>query len=163
MNLYSHGVDPKLNFENMPQIIKLYEKLTQMKVPPRQPYVGELVYAAFSGSHQDAIAKGMAYRANNNVPFWNVPYLAIDPQDVGKEYMAHVIRINSQSGKGGVSYLLESVYGYEIPLAMREELGYTVTCSFTISKQSAFNPVTTSKQTKFAICNSSASIVVRVQ
>ncbi len=126
MNLYSHGVDPKLNFENMPQIIKLYEKLTQMKVPPRQPYVGELVYAAFSGSHQDAIAKGMAYRANNNVPFWNVPYLAIDPQDVGKEYMAHVIRINSQSGKGGVSYLLESVYGYEIPLAMREELGYTV-------------------------------------
>ena len=126
MNLYSHGVDPKLNFENMPKIIKLYEKLTQMKVPPRQPYVGELVYAAFSGSHQDAIAKGMAYRANGNDKYWNVPYLAIDPQDVGKEYMADVIRINSQSGKGGVSYLLESAFGYEIPIGMREELGYTV-------------------------------------
>lgn len=126
MNLYAHGVDPKLNLENMPAIIKLYERLTQMKVPPRQPYVGELVYAAFSGSHQDAIAKGMAYRAQGNAEFWNVPYLAIDPKDVGKEYMADVIRINSQSGKGGVSYLLESVYGYDIPSAMREELGYTV-------------------------------------
>lgn len=126
MNLYAHGVDPKLNFENMPEIIKLYEKLTQMKVPPRQPYVGELVYAAFSGSHQDAIAKGMAYRAQGNAKFWNVPYLAIDPKDVGKEYMADVIRINSQSGKGGVSYLLENVFGYDIPQAMREGLGYTV-------------------------------------
>ena len=126
MNLYSHGIDPKLNFDNMPEIIKLYEKLTQMKVPPRQPYVGELVYAAFSGSHQDAIAKGMAYRASGMADYWNVPYLAIDPKDVGKEYMADVIRINSQSGKGGVSYLLESVYGYEIPIGMREELGYTV-------------------------------------
>lgn len=126
MNLYSHGIDPKLNFDNMPEIIKLYEKLTQMKVPPRQPYVGELVYAAFSGSHQDAIAKGMAYRASGMADYWNVPYLAIDPKDVGKEYMADVIRINSQSGKGGVSYLLESVYGYEIPIIMREELGYTV-------------------------------------
>lgn len=126
MNLYSHGIDPKLNFDNMPEIIKLYEKLTQMKVPPRQPYVGELVYAAFSGSHQDAIAKGMAYRASGMAEYWNVPYLAIDPKDVGKEYMADVIRINSQSGKGGVSYLLESVYGYEIPIGMREELGYTV-------------------------------------
>ena len=126
MNLYSHGIDPKLNFDNMPEIIKLYEKLTQMKVPPRQPYVGELVYAAFSGSHQDAIAKGMAYRASGMADYWNVPYLAIDPKDVGKEYMADVIRINSQSGKGGVSYLLESVYGYEITIGMREELGYTV-------------------------------------
>lgn len=126
MNLYAHGVDPKLNFENMPEIIKLYERLTQMKVPPRQPYVGDLVYAAFSGSHQDAIAKGMAYRAKGMVDFWNVPYLAIDPKDVGKEYMADVIRINSQSGKGGVSYLLESVFGYEIPPAMREQLGYVV-------------------------------------
>ncbi len=126
MNLYAHGVNPNLNFENMPEIIKLYERLTQMKVPPRQPYVGELVYAAFSGSHQDAIAKGMAYRDSGKASYWNVPYLAIDPKDVGKEYMADVIRINSQSGKGGVSYLLESVFGYEIPIAMREELGYTV-------------------------------------
>ena len=126
MNLYTHGVNPNLNFENMPEIIKLYERLTQMKVPPRQPYVGELVYAAFSGSHQDAIAKGMAYRDSGKASYWNVPYLAIDPKDVGKEYMADVIRINSQSGKGGVSYLLESVFGYEIPIAMREELGYTV-------------------------------------
>lgn len=126
MNLYSHGVDPKLNFENMPDIIKLYERLTQMKVPPRQPYVGELVYAAFSGSHQDAIAKGMEYRAKGNAAYWNVPYLAIDPKDVGKEYLADVIRINSQSGKGGVSYLLEKEFGYEIPLAMREEVGYTI-------------------------------------
>ena len=84
MNLYSHGIDPKLNFDNMPEIIKLYEKLTQMKVPPRQPYVGELVYAAFTGSHQDAIAKGMAYRASGMADYWNVPYLAIDPKDVGK-------------------------------------------------------------------------------
>ena len=126
MNLYSHGIDPELDFCNMPNIIKAYEKLTQMKVPPRQPYAGELVFAAFSGSHQDAIAKGMAYRANHDMECWNVPYLSIDPNDVGKEYMADVIRINSQSGKGGVSYLLERAYGYEIPFSMREELGYTV-------------------------------------
>lgn len=126
MNLYSHGVDPELNFADMPNIIKEYEKLTQMKVPPRQPYAGELVFAAFSGSHQDAIAKGMAYRSAHSIDYWSVPYLAIDPKDVGKEYMADVIRINSQSGKGGVSYLLERLFGYEIPLSMREELGYTV-------------------------------------
>lgn len=126
MNMYSHGVDPELNLDKMPEIISLYEKVTKMKVPPRQPYAGDLVYVAFSGSHQDAIAKGMAYRLKHNDNFWTVPYLPIDPRDVGREYMVDVIRINSQSGKGGVSYLLENEYGYEIPLEMREELGYMV-------------------------------------
>lgn len=126
MNLYSHGVDPQLNLDSMPEIIKLVEKVTKMKVSPRQPYAGELVYVAFSGSHQDAIAKGLAYRENQAEQFWTVPYLPIDPKDVGREYMVDVIRINSQSGKSGVSYLLEGEYGYEIPLNMREELGYMV-------------------------------------
>lgn len=136
LNLYSHGIDPKLNFEKMPQIIHLFEDVTKMKISPRQPYAGELVYVAFSGSHQDAIAKGMAYRAKHGDTFWTVPYLPIDPKDVGREYMVDVIRINSQSGKGGVSYLLEGEYGYEIPLEMREELGYLVKdCSDKMHKE----------------------------
>lgn len=124
MNLYSHGIDPKLDFSDMPHIVEMYEKFTDMKVPPRQPYGGKLVFAAFSGSHQDAIAKGMHYREENEPDKWNVPYIPIDPHDINREYEADVIRINSQSGKGGVAYLLETNYGFHIPTAMREEIGY---------------------------------------
>ncbi len=124
MNLYSHGVDPKLDFTNMPYIVKMYEKFTDMKVPPRQPYGGELVFAAFSGSHQDAIAKGMHYREEFEPDKWNVPYIPIDPHDISRVYEADVIRINSQSGKGGVAYILETNFGYHLPAAMREEIGY---------------------------------------
>lgn len=126
MNMYSHGIDPQLNFENMGAISSLYENVTGMQVSPRQPYAGDLVFAAFSGSHQDAIAKGMDYRVKSNDESWKVPYLPIDPMDVGKEYSADVIRINSQSGKGGVSYIMNKCYGYDIPINMREELGAKV-------------------------------------
>ena len=126
MNMYTHGVDPHLDFTNMPEVVETYEKFTDLKVHPRQPYGGQLVFAAFSGSHQDAIAKGMKYRLNNDPGRWTVPYLPLDPNDVGREYEADVIRINSQSGKGGVAYILEQNFGYSIPLQMREELGYMV-------------------------------------
>ena len=126
MNLFSHGVDPNLNFENMPEVVALYEKVTRMHVYERQPYSGALVFAAFSGSHQDAIAKGMKWREEAPRKYWTVPYLPIDPKDVGREYEADVIRINSQSGKGGIGYLLQQKYGFELPPKMREEFGYTV-------------------------------------
>ncbi len=126
MNMYSHGIDPKLNFENLPEISDKYEKLTSMTVNPRQPYAGKLVFAAFSGSHQDAIAKGMQYRAENNLKTWSVPYLPIDPRDVGRDYESDVIRINSQSGKGGIGYILQSHFGYTLPQKMREHFGYYV-------------------------------------
>ncbi|MBO5525937.1 MAG: 2-isopropylmalate synthase [Clostridia bacterium] len=124
MNLFSHGVDPKLNFENMPYITALYKSYTDMPVSPRQPYAGELVFAAFSGSHQDAIAKGMECRKGRENEKWTVPYLPIDPKDVGREYDSDVIRINSQSGKGGVGYVLQSVYGLNLPRKMKEVMGY---------------------------------------
>lgn len=126
MNMFSHGVDPKLDFTNLPEITELYEKVTRMHVYERQPYSGQLVFAAFSGSHQDAIAKGMKWREANNCEFWTVPYLPIDPKDVGREYESDVIRINSQSGKGGIGYLLEQYYGFVLPAKMREDFGYTV-------------------------------------
>ena len=126
MNMFSHGVDPQLNFENMPEIVSTYERLTDMTVDPRQPYGGKLVFAAFSGSHQDAIAKGMQWRAETADPYWTVPYLPIDPHDVGREYEGDVIRINSQSGKGGIGYILHSRYGYILPAKMREHFGYAV-------------------------------------
>ncbi len=124
MNLYTHGIDPELDFEDMPTMVKMYEKFTDIKVGPRQPYGGQLVFAAFSGSHQDAIAKGMHYRDERDIDRWNVPYLPLDPTDIGRVYEADVIRINSQSGKGGVAYILEHNYGYFLPMAMREEVGY---------------------------------------
>ena len=124
MNMYSMGVDPKLDFSDMPHIVDVYERVTRMKVGYRQPYAGQLVFAAFSGSHQDAIAKGMHYRDEKDQNHWTVPYLPIDPRDVGRVYETDVIRINSQSGKGGVAYMLEEYYGYELPLDMREEIGY---------------------------------------
>ena len=126
MNLFAHGVDPGLDFSNMPDIVKRYEWLTELPVHPRQPYGGKLVFAAFSGSHQDAISKGMRYRKIKKVHRWDVPYLLIDPHDVGREYEADVIRINSQSGKGGVAHVLENNFGYVLPLRMREEVGYYI-------------------------------------
>ena len=126
MNLYSHGVDPKLDFSNMPEICEKYEKLTRMHVYERQPYAGALVFAAFSGSHQDAIAKGMTYYRQHSQHRWNCPYIPIDPTDIGRTYDADVIRINSQSGKGGIGFLLEQNYGYSLPAKMREDLGYRV-------------------------------------
>ncbi len=126
MNLYSHGVDPKLNFRNMSEICGTYERLTRMQVSMRQPYAGELVFTAFSGSHQDAISKGMKWRENKEGKYWDVPYLPIDPADVGRQYDSDVIRINSQSGKGGVDYILQKSFGISLPKQMREDFGYTV-------------------------------------
>ena len=126
LNIYSQGVDPALDLSNMPEIAELYERVTRMRVYDRQPYAGKLVFAAFSGSHQDAIAKGMKWREEKNCEKWTVPYLPIDPRDVGREYETDVIRINSQSGKGGIGYLLEHNFGYVLPTGMREEVGYTV-------------------------------------
>jgi len=124
MNMYSQGVDPKMDFSNMPEVCEAYEKYTGMKINERSPYSGALVFAAFSGSHQDAIAKGMNYRAENNCEYWTVPYLPIDPTDISRNYDADVIRINSQSGKGGVGYILEHNYGLNLPPKMREAMGY---------------------------------------
>lgn len=126
MNMFSQGVDPKLDFTDMPAITELYEKVTRMHVYERQPYSGQLVFAAFSGSHQDAIAKGMKWREENDCKHWNVPYLPIDPKDVGREYETDVIRINSQSGKGGIGYILEQQFGFVLPAKMREDFGYRV-------------------------------------
>ncbi|MBQ2239032.1 MAG: 2-isopropylmalate synthase [Lachnospiraceae bacterium] len=126
MNMFSQGVNPELNFENMPEIVEVYEKVTRMHVYERSPYSGQLVFAAFSGSHQDAIAKGMKWREEKNPEYWTVPYLPIDPKDIGREYEADVIRINSQSGKGGIGYLLEHKYGFKLPAKMREEVGYFI-------------------------------------
>lgn len=126
MNMYAQGIDPQLDFSNMPNIVSVYERNTGMTVYDRQPYAGKLVFAAFSGSHQDAIAKGMQYRDDNNCDTWTVPYLPIDPGDVGRQYETDVIRINSQSGKGGIGYLLEHQFGYDLPKKMREDVGYTV-------------------------------------
>lgn len=126
LNMYSQGVDPELDFSDLPKISEMYERVTRMHVYERQPYSGALVFAAFSGSHQDAIAKGMKYRAEHASKIWNVPYLPIDPTDVGRVYEADVIRINSQSGKGGIGYLLEKSYSLNLPPKMREEFGYHV-------------------------------------
>ncbi|MCI7791018.1 MAG: 2-isopropylmalate synthase [Lachnospiraceae bacterium] len=126
MNLFSYGIEPELNFTDMPAIRETYERLTKMHVYERQPYAGDLVFTAFSGSHQDAIAKGMAWRDEKKEEYWTVPYLPIDPMDVGRTYDADVIRINSQSGKGGISYILKQNFSISIPEKMREEVGYAV-------------------------------------
>ena len=126
MNMFALGVDPELDFTNMPELVEMYERVTRMHVHDRQPYAGALVFAAFSGSHQDAIAKGMHWREEKDPSRWTVPYLPIDPKDVGREYDGDVIRINSQSGKGGVGYIMEQKYGIEMPKKMREDFGYCV-------------------------------------
>ena len=125
LNMYSQGVEPNLDFSNMTEISEKYEELTGMKINERSPYSGALVFAAFSGSHQDAIAKGMHWLEEKKPDHWTVPYLPIDPKDLGRNYDADVIRINSQSGKGGVGYILETKYGLNLPAKMREAMGYT--------------------------------------
>ncbi len=126
LNLYMHGIDPKLDFKSLNEIRAVYERCTGMTVPARQPYAGELVFTAFSGSHQDAIRKGLnEWKGAAHTPrptHWDVPYLTIDPADIGREYH-EVIRVNSQSGKGGVAYLLESEFGIELPKEMQREFG----------------------------------------
>ena len=126
MNMFSYGIDPLLDFADMPRIRATYERLTRMQVGDRAPYAGNLVFSAFSGSHQDAIAKGMAWREDKKLTTWTVPYLPIDPVDVGRTYDSDVIRINSQSGKGGISYILKQNFSISMPVAMREEVGYAV-------------------------------------
>lgn len=126
MNMFSQGVDPELDLSDLPAITELYSRVTRMNVYERQPYSGKLVFAAFSGSHQDAIAKGMKWREEKNCQHWTVPYLPINPEDVGRVYEADVIRINSQSGKGGIGYILETKFGYNLPKKMRERFGYQV-------------------------------------
>ncbi len=126
LNMYSHGVEPNLDFSDLPGLASVYERLTRMHVYERTPYSGQLVFAAFSGSHQDAIAKGMKWREEKDPDHWNVPYIPIDPHDVGREYEGDVIRINSQSGKGGIGFLMEQTYGITMPPKMREHFGYIV-------------------------------------
>lgn len=125
LNLYTHGIDPKLNFQDIQSIIKLAEECTELPVHQRHPYAGELVFTAFSGSHQDAINKGFHYQKNNSDEEWQVPYLAIDPQDIGRTYEA-VIRINSQSGKGGTAYVMENEFGYHLPRAWQIDFSKVV-------------------------------------
>ena len=126
MNLYQHGIDPQLDFSNLNEVREVYVRCTGMSVPPRQPYAGELVFTAFSGSHQDAIRKGFreweGQAEKGKTPIWDIPYLTIDPRDIGREYH-EVIRVNSQSGKGGVAYLLETQFGIELPKDMQREFG----------------------------------------
>ena len=126
LNMYSQGIDPCLDFSDLPTITEVYERVTRMRVAERQPYSGALVFAAFSGSHQDAIAKGMKYRLERDAKTWTVPYLPIDPADVGRVYEADVIRINSQSGKGGIGYVLETRFKLLLPPKMREIFGYHI-------------------------------------
>lgn len=124
LNMYSHGVDPGLDFSDMDGIVAEYEKCTGMRVGERAPYSGALAFTAFSGSHQDAIAKGMRHRVRNKLREWTVPYIPIDPRDIGRRYDADIIRVNSQSGKGGIGYVMEHSYGYELPAGMREDMSY---------------------------------------
>ena len=122
LNLYMHGIETGLDFSDLGKVVDVYERCTGMTVPPRQPYAGELVFTAFSGSHQDAIKKGLTEWAKGGRPNWDVPYLTIDPADIGRRYQ-EVIRVNSQSGKGGVAYLLEAEFGIELPKDMQREFG----------------------------------------
>ena len=121
LNMYTQGVDPELDFSNILAVKKIYEACTKMKVPERQPYAGELAFTAFSGSHQDAIRKGYEYMAESDTPYWEVPYLPINPADLSREYEP-VIRINSQSGKGGAAFVLQHAVGYRLPKEMHPEL-----------------------------------------
>ncbi len=125
LNMYTQGVDPELDFSQLNEVREVYERTTKMDVPPRSPYGGDLVFTAFSGSHQDAIKKGFALQSDEEGAKWEVPYLPIDPADMGRNYRA-IIRINSQSGKGGVAYIMEKEYGYQLPKDMHKELGKAV-------------------------------------
>lgn len=125
MNMYVLGVDPKIDFSHINETKKVYEECTKMEVGPRHPYAGELVFTAFSGSHQDAISKGLKAIKSQKKDYWEVPYLPLNPADVNRQYEP-IIRINSQSGKGGVSFILENEYGYDIPKDMKKEIGYYI-------------------------------------
>ncbi|MEJ2697970.1 MAG: 2-isopropylmalate synthase, partial [Candidatus Sulfobium sp.] len=125
LNMFSQGVDPELDIHDINRVVETYERCTGIDVHMRHPYAGELVYTAFSGSHQDAINKGMNAYREQRPPHWEVPYLPIDPADVGRTYES-VIRINSQSGKGGVAYLMEKEFGFRLPVDMRPEFGETI-------------------------------------
>ena len=127
INMYSHGVDPRLDFSHIMEIGEAYERLTRMRIYERQPYAGQLVFTAFSGSHQDAISKGFTWHdQKKDKGIWSVPYLPVDPKDLGREYDGDVIRINSQSGKGGVSYILKTNYGMMVPKEMQADVSYTI-------------------------------------
>lgn len=125
LNMFTQGVDPKLDFSNLPKLREIYERCTDMKINPRQPYIGELVFTAFSGSHQDAINKGMQYMKDSGTAYWEIPYLPIDPADVGREYEP-IIRINSQSGKGGAAFVMSHNFGYDLPKKMHPEFSKLV-------------------------------------
>ena len=125
LNMYTQGVDPKLDFSHLPKLREIYERCTGMKIDPRQPYIGELVFTAFSGSHQDAINKGMKYMRESGTDMWEIPYLPIDPADVGREYEP-IIRINSQSGKGGAAFVMSNNFGYDLPKRMHPEFSKLV-------------------------------------
>lgn len=125
MNMFTHGIDPELDFGDLNRIKAVYEDMTGMRVHPRHPYAGELVFTAFSGSHQDAISKGLHYMKESGSDMWEVPYLPLDPADVGRQYEPF-IRITSQSGKGGAAYILETMYGFTLPKAMQPEFGALV-------------------------------------
>ena len=125
LNMYTQGVDPRLDFSNLPAYREMYERCTKMHIHERLPYAGELVFTAFSGSHQDAINKGMAYMQQSGTPYWEIPYLPIDPADVGRQYEP-IIRINSQSGKGGAAFVMQNTFGYHLPKAMHPEFGALV-------------------------------------
>lgn len=143
LNLFTQGIDPMLNFTKLTEIVELYEECTKMSVHDRHPYAGKLVFTAFSGSHQDAIRKGLQAREKENAEYWEVPYLPIDPHDIGREY-EEIIRINSQSGKGGTAYILETEFGFFLPKAMHDDFGKIVKnksdqSSSELSPESIFN------------------------
>ena len=125
LNMFTQGVDPQLDFSNLPKLRDIYERCTNMKIDPRQPYIGELVFTAFSGSHQDAINKGHQYMKDSGTDYWEIPYLPIDPTDVGREYEP-IIRINSQSGKGGAAFVMSNNFGYDLPKRMHPEFSKLV-------------------------------------
>ena len=125
LNMYTQGVDPELDFSDLPRYREIYERCTKMRIGERQPYAGDLVFTAFSGSHQDAINKGLTYAREHNSDKWEIPYLPIDPADVGRQYEP-IIRINSQSGKGGAAFIMQTVFGYDLPKAMHPEFGALV-------------------------------------
>ena len=125
LNMFTQGVDPQLDFSNLPKLRDIYERCTNMRIDPRQPYIGELVFTAFSGSHQDAINKGHQYMKESGTEYWEIPYLPIDPADVGREYEP-IIRINSQSGKGGAAFVMSNTFGYDLPKRMHPEFSKLV-------------------------------------
>ena len=124
-NMFSQGIDPELKIERVNDIIEIYERCTKMPIHPRHPYAGKLVFTAFSGSHQDAINKGVAAMRERNNAYWEVPYLPIDPADIGREYEP-IVRINSQSGKGGVAFVMDTYFGYKLPKGMHKEFARVI-------------------------------------